>query len=216
MASREYSQRRLERSEHSFIIPVRWYESGYYDNMNSFFESINGKNCDEIFEYIEEQYGQGDFSWDYIKYFIQMAKKTDSCGITKHKAQIMDMLKQRKLEHLDYDGVNRLYNVLFLYLTEDEVSEVLEGMVKVYYQHLNKGWSSADYGLMTDLENFSFALFSRFNIEDNINGLQEILKMHCMWLSGTVTLGIEGVYKIKAKEHINGWLDFWNRLEMDN
>ena len=216
MAPREYSQRRLERSEHSFIIPVRWYESGYYDNMNSFFESINGKNCDEIFEYIEEQYGQGDFSWDYIKYFIQMAKKTDSCGITKHKAQIMDMLKQRKLEHLEYDGVNRLYNVLFLYLTEDEVSEVLEGMVKVYYQHLNKGWSSADYGLMTDLENFSFALFSRFNIEDNINGLQEILKMHCMWLSGTVTLGIEGVYKIKAKEHINGWLDFWNRLEMDN
>lgn len=216
MAPREYSQRRLEKSDHSFIIPVRWYESGYYDNMNLFFESVNGKNCDETFEYIEEQYGQGDFSWDYIKYFIQMAKKTDSCGIAKHKTQIMYMLKQRKLENLDYDGVNRLYNVLFPYLTEDEVSEVLEGIVKVYYQHLNKGWSSADYGLMTDLENFTFALFSRFSIEDNISGLQEILKMHCMWLSGTVTLGIEGVYKIKTKEHINGWLDFWNRLEMNN
>ena len=85
----------------------------------------------------------------------------------------------------------------------------------IYEVNNKKGWSSADYGLMTDLENFTFALFSRYDTEDNIWGLQEILKMHCMWLNGTDTLEIENIYKVGAEEHINGWSDFWNKLEIN-
>lgn len=215
LAPREYAQRRLERSEHGCIIPSRWYELEYYDNMKPFLESVRGMDCDEIFEHIKKKYGQSDFSWDYIEYFIQTAERLDSHSIARHKEEIMDMLKKRKAEQLDYDGVNRLYNVLFPYLTEAEVTEVLVGILTVYRHHRDEGWASADYGLMTDMENFAFAIFSRYNVEDNIWALQEILKMHCMWLNGTETLEIENIYKVGMEEHINGWSDFWKRLETD-
>ena len=52
----EYTQKRLGRSEHNHIIPKRWYESGYYDNVKSFLESVIEMDCDEMFEYIEEKY----------------------------------------------------------------------------------------------------------------------------------------------------------------
>lgn len=183
--------------------------------MKPFLESVRGMDCDEIFEHIKKKYGQSDFSWDYIEYFIQTAERLDSHSIARHKEEIMDMLKKRKAEQLDYDGVNRLYNVLFPYLTEAEVTEVLVGILTVYRHHRDEGWASADYGLMTDMENFAFAIFSRYNVEDNIWALQEILKMHCMWLNGTETLEIENIYKVGMEEHINGWSDFWNRLETD-
>lgn len=183
--------------------------------MKSFLESVIEMDCDEMFEYIEEKFGQSDFSWDYIEYFIQTAQRVDSYSIIRHKNQIMNMLKKRKSEQLDYDGVNRLYNVLFPYLTEDEVEKILQDILTVYYHRIEKGWSSADYGLMTDLENFTFALFSRYDTEDNIWGLQEILKMHCMWLNSTDTLEIENIYKVGEEEHINGWSDFWNKLEIN-
>ncbi len=212
MAPCEYKQRRLERSEHSYIVPARWYESEYYDNMNPFLESVRGMNSDEIFEYIEEQYGKSDFSWDYIKYFIQTAERLDSHSIVRHKKDIVDMLKKRKAEQLEYDGVNRLYNVLFPYLTKDEITDVLTGILTVYHNHQSEGWASADYGLMNDLEDFTFALFSRFNIEDNIWALQEILKMHCMWLTGSYSLTIEPVYNLREEECVATWSDFWSKL----
>lgn len=127
----------------------------------------------------------------------------------------MDMLKKRKAEQLDYDGVNRLYNVLFQYLTEDEVADVLGGIITVYHHHRDEGWASANYGLMTDLENYTYALFSRFSVEDNIWALQEILKMHCKWVNGTDDLQMESIYKVGIEKHINGWSDFWNRLEIE-
>lgn len=217
MAPREYSQKRLSKREHSCIIPIRWYESGYYDDMDIFIRSIDGKNCDEIFEYIKDQFEQNDFSWDYLEYFIQIAKKAESHAITRYKPQIMYMLRQRKQDILEYDGVHRLYNALFPYLTEGEVLDVLKGILEVYNQNINKGYSSVNYGLMTDLENYTYALFSRLSTEDNISGLQEILKMHCMWICGKSTLEIEKAYKLGEKNSINGWADFWYKIEtLDN
>ena len=47
-------------------------------------------------------------------------------------------------------------------------NRTMSGILTIYYNHQSEGWASADYGLMNDLEDFIFALFSRFNIEDNI------------------------------------------------
>lgn len=210
---REYHQRRLGSSEHSCIIPNRWYETEYYNNMDSFIDTVKELDCDEIFKYIETQYGQSEFTWDYIKYFIRTSQKLKPQSIDNHKIQIMNMLKKRELNPLDYDGLNRLLNVLFPYLTDGEVTEVLEKIINTYFQHSKEGWASAEFGLMTDLENFTFALFSRFSIEDNIEALKEILKMHCMWLNGTETLEIDPLYKVDEGENIAGWDDFWNKLE---
>ena len=67
---------------------------------------------------------------------------------------------------------------------------------------------------MTDLEHFTFALFSRFDLNDNIWALNEILKMHCLWISGTETLGIGEVYQFRENDKtITGWLDMFEKLE---
>lgn len=97
-------------------------------------------------------------------------------------------------------------------MTKDEITDVLTGILTIYYNHQSEGWASADYGLMNDLEDFIFALFSRFNIEDNIWALQEILKMHCMWLTGSYSLTIEPVYNLREEECVTTWSDFWSKL----
>jgi len=210
----EYAQERLDSSMHSCIIPSRWYESEYYANMENFFDNVEQLSIDEMFSYIEEEFHRGDFSWDYIRYFIQKAKCKDSKYVSKYKPQIMEMLDKREINSLEYDGCNRLYEVLFLYLTDDEVNNVLNNVVFTYYYHKEKGWASTDYGLMTDLEHFTFALFSRFDLNDNIWALNEILKMHCLWISGTETLGIGEVYQFRENDKtITGWLDMFEKLE---
>lgn len=209
----EYAQERLDSSMHSCIIPSRWYESEYYANMEDFFDNVEQLSIDEMFSYIEEEFHRGDFSWDYIRYFIQKAKCKDSKYVSKYKPQIMEMLDKREINSLEYDGCNRLYEVLFPYLTDDEVNNVLNNVVSTYYYHKEKGWASTDYGLMTDLEHFTFALFSRFDLNDNIWALNEILKMHCLWISGTETLGIGEVYQFRENDKtITGWLDMFEKL----
>lgn len=214
IAPLEYGQRRLDRSEHSCIIPKRWYESEYHENMLQFIDVTKEMNCDEMLECIKEQYKQNGFSWDYIKCFVQTVQKSKQKSVNEYKTQILDMLKERELNTLDYDGINRLYDVLFLYMTQDEIAEVLNQILETYYHHRDEGWTSAEYGLMTDLENFTYALFSRFNSEENEWALQEILQMHCMWLNGTDHWEMENIYQIGEENHINGWKDFWNQIEM--
>ncbi|BFL48214.1 ATP-binding protein [Lactonifactor longoviformis] len=214
MAPREYAQRRLERSEHSCIIPGRWYESEYYENVYPFIDVAKELDCDEMFKYIETQYGQSGFSWDYIKYFVEKAKKCNPQSILKYKLKIIQMIKEREINPLEYDGCNRLYEVLFPYLTDEEVANVLENIICTYYHLRDKGWQSKDFGLMTDLEHFTFALYSRYGIEDNIWALQEILKMHCLWINGTEKLEIENIYQVREEEHILGWSDFWDKLDV--
>ena len=64
-----------------------------------------------------------------------------------------------------------------------------------------------------DLDNFTFALFSRFTLDDNIWALHEILKMHCLWLSGTETLNIKEIYQLFEMGEIKGWHNFLDELE---
>ena len=77
----------------------------------------------------------------------------------------------------------------------------------------SKGWTSTEYGLMNDIDNFTFALFSRFSVEDNICGLHEILKMHCLWLNGTENLKVKEIYHLEEVSVVENWCEFFNRLE---
>lgn len=209
----EHAQKRLDSSFHSCIIPSRWYESEYYANMDSFIVNTEQMSMDEMFSYIEEEFNCGRFSWDYIKYFIQKAKHKDVQYILNYKPRIIQMLDKREKNFLEYDGCNRLYEIMFPYLTDDEVNKVLENVIATYYHYKEKGWTSIDFGLMTDLKYFTFALFSRFDLNDNIWALNEILKMHCLWLSGMETLGVGEVYQFRENETtITGWLDMFEKL----
>ena len=209
----EYAQKRLDRSEHSCRIPSRWYESEYHMNMDDFIFNTKEMTLDEMFAYIEVQFDKGHFYWDYVKFFIQKAKSVNSKSIVKYKPRIMKMLEKREINNLDYDGCNRLYEVLFPYLSEDEVVVILKRVIDTYYHYKNKGWTSIDFGLMNDLDTFTFALFSRFSVADNVWALNEILKMHCLWLSGTETLDVKEIYQLEEVGIVEGWHNFFNELE---
>lgn len=148
IAQLEYEQKRLERSEHSCIIPNRWYESEYYAYMDDFLRDTEQMTLDEMFAFIEVKYEQNDFRWDYVKFFIQKAKNTEPQYILKYKPHIMKMLDKREVNNLDYDGCNRLYEIFFRYLDEDEITDVLKNVIHTYYHFQNEGWASIDYGLI--------------------------------------------------------------------
>lgn len=61
IAQREYEQERLDRSEHSCIIPSRWYDSEYHVNMDDFLLATEQMPLDEMFAYIEAKFDQNDF-----------------------------------------------------------------------------------------------------------------------------------------------------------
>lgn len=209
----EFAQKRLDRSDHSCIIPGRWYENEYSGNALQLIDNTEQMNCDELFTYIDNEYGNSSFSWDWLKYFIQTAQRTEPQSILKYKPQILRMLSERELKPLEYDGCNRLYEVLFPYLTDDEVITVLESIISTYYSYRDAERVSTDFGLMTDLEYFSFDLFSRFDVKDCLWGLQEILKMHCIWINGIENLTNEHLYQIDSQEYVSDWMEFWDKLE---
>lgn len=209
----EFEQKRLERSEHSCIIPGRWYENEYSGNVLQLIENTEQMNCDELFAYIERENRNSSNSWDWLKYFIQTAQKRDPQSILKYKPQMLRMLSERELKPLEYDGCNRLYEVLFPYLTDDEVVAVLERIISTYYSYRDAERLSTDFGLMTDLEYFSFDLFSRFDNEDCLWGLQEVLKMHCRWINGTEESDNIKIYQVSEQEPVSDWLEFFEKLE---
>ena len=181
--------------------------------MDEFISKTKKMTLNEMFDYIEVQFDKGDFYWDYIKYFIQRAQSQNSQCITDYKLRIMKMLEKREINNLEYDGCNTLYTVLFPYLNDGEVINVLKQVIDTYYHQKSKGWTSTEYGLMNDIDNFTFALFSRFSMEDNIWGLHEILKMHCLWLNGTENLEVKEIYHLEEVSMVENWCEFFNQLE---
>ena len=127
--------------------------------------------------------------------------------------QMLIVLKMWILTELLLMWNGMKHAVLFLYLNDGEVINVLKQVIDTYYHQKSKGWSSTEYGLMNDLDNFTFALFSRFSMEDNIWGVHEILKMHCLWLSGTENLEVKEIYHLEEVCKVENWCEFFNQLE---
>lgn len=46
--------------------------------------------------------------------------------------------------------------------------------------------------------------------KDNILGLHEILKMHCLWLSGTENLEVKEIYHLEEVCKVDNWCEFFN------
>lgn len=210
----EFAQKRLDRSEHSCIIPYRWYESLDYSNELNFIDRVRTMDLDKVFECIKSQYGTQDFSWDFIKYFLRRAKIESLKYVEKYKAQILAILDERpKGATLEDDGCYRLYEELFQYLNETEVANVLKNIIDTYYCSSQQRLST-EFGLMTDLEHFTYALFSKYGVEDNLMALQEILQMHCMWLGGSNDFEMDTLYELKGENiSIKDWMEFCEEIE---
>lgn len=210
----EFAQKRLDSSEHSCIIPRRWYESVDHSKELDFINSVNSLDLDKVFDCIQSQYKTQDFSWDYIKYFLQRAKMESPKYVEKYKAQILAMLDERPQNAtLEYDGCYRLYEELIQYLNEAEVTSILENIIDTYYYCNNRQWLSTEYGLMTDLEHFTYILFSEYGVEDNLMALQEILQMHCMWLGGSNDFEMDILYELKSNStSIKDWVEFCEQI----
>ena len=211
----EYRQERLKKEDHNFIISHRWYDSEYYVEVDKYIKDNGKVDFDEMFSNIESWYGQEQFSWDYIKYFLEQAKKKAPEYINKYKPKVIEMLEKRNVNMtLEYDGSNRLYEELFQYMEEDEITDVLKKIIDTYHYCDNAGWSSTEFGLMRDLEHFTYALFSRYDIKDNLWALKEILKMHCIWLNGSETFEMDNLYKLKNENvEVTDWIDFCKKIK---
>lgn len=211
ISTKEFSQKRLNRSEHSFIIPHRWYEVNHNDRTDAFVNHVSELTLKELFTHIEEIYLDANqrFSWNFIAYFINKASKQNVHIISEYKDKIISMLNNRPIENsLEYDGSHEVYNDLFIYLDEDEIEGVLKRINDTYFHNKKNGWMSTEFGLMTDLEHFSYALFSRYTEQENIDAIRKILQMHKVWLNGSKKKVLENRYVLcNSNYEINELLD---------
>ncbi len=82
---------------------------------------------DEMFSYIEEEFSCGNFSWDYIKYFIQKAKYKDSKYISNYKPRIMQMLDKRE--------INSFHSCPSFPWNGPEILSIFPDIISVYLPH---------------------------------------------------------------------------------
>lgn len=214
IAPREFSQKRVKREETSQIVPERWYDSPWEKpSVRDFIAEVGMASPDEIFNMALQRYTRNDFSWEFIVYFIDRAKLASPECITRHKSDILGMLQNRDPHYcLEWDGCYQVYDALFPYLDESDITRLWHWLVDSYRCRYSDYMESADYGLMTDITQFTFALFSRYSWENNLSALREILKMHCIWQTGDEIFTLHPRYNLRDLSSVNSWAEFCSQL----
>ncbi len=189
IAPTEYNQKRLDCSEHNRIIPNRWFAPQYAPDVMNFINETEEMNSDEIFTHLQTKVNSGkNISWNIVQYFLIKVKMESPERMTIYKTSILNMLNTRKKDYtIEFDGSNNTYEELFPYMSDKEIDTVLNRIIETYSYCKEIGFQSSEYGLMTDLDHFTFFLLGNYDFNENIKALNELLKMHCMWLCGTET-----------------------------
>ena len=172
-------------------------------------------SAEELFSIIKNKYQSSFFDWDILVYFIW---KTESelqySVIKKHKQEILNMiLAHDKTVALEYDGCGHLCKTMFRYFDELDISKLINCIIDIYEKCREKGMLSSYFGLMRDLASFTFGLYDRLSFDDNISALNEMLSMHCFWLTGNDKFDFAPFYQIKDCKKLRDWSEFCTEIE---
>lgn len=198
LAPNHFEQPRISRDQTSQIVPERWYDRPQDWLAESFWKEVGSMDLDKAFEIICQRCEGTNPDWRLMANFLCSAEQRGREQVDLYKSRIMDMvLKRDPHNSLEWDSCWCVYNVLFPYLDEEDIDLLFRKTVQSYRCRCADYWQSARYGLVTDLSYLAFALFSRYSLEDNLSALQEILEMHCIWLTGERTFTLTPRYCLK-------------------
>jgi len=112
-----FAQTRRAKTEHSYIIPQRWYE----DEVDKSLDDIKQLSCMAAFSILKERFEckKSDFRWDMVVFFINKLEQESGKDMLQYIPTIFDMLMQRNdAYYWEWDGANRLFKVVLKYFNE--------------------------------------------------------------------------------------------------
>ena len=156
------------------------------------------------------------FDWDYVVQLVDRIKHNPCENIQDYIPRILDLLLRRCDAYCwEWDGANRLYEVIFEFLDEDQIAAVLNDMIGKYFERNEFSQDSKLFGLNSDLDKLSYSYYSRLPEADNVEAINELLKMHIAWITGDKSLTL--ITQYKKKEGIGcvtNWVDFCKALNV--
>lgn len=215
IAPNQFEQPRISRSETNQIVTERWYDKPQAQLEGTFWEEVGSKDLDRAFEVVCQQHECSYPDWSLIAQFIHSAEQRGPDWVARYKPRIIEQVQLRdRHSNLEADGCWRVYDALFPHLDKEDVTLLIQNVVRSYQCRSEDGWPSAGYGLATDLSHVVFALFSRYGLAENLAALREILEMHCIWLTGGRTFALSPQYELKDCAGANNWTEFCKTLTL--
>lgn len=213
-----FTQTRRSRTEHSFIIPRRWYEDDPYYNegvVDKYLDEINALSCSEAFVVLNKRFEheKSDFRWDIVISFVKKVERESRENILTYIPDIVDMLMQRHdAYYWEWDGANRLFEEIFKYFDKDQITLILKDIVEKYFIYSNKHNDNNFFGLNSDLESFALFYYASLTEDANVNGFNEVAQMHMDWITGNQILPVKQQYSIQPWVVAENWNDFCKKL----
>lgn len=220
ISSLEFAQSRDSNNYNNFNIPIRW-----YDNKNKVSEAITtyiykteSGSYSQDFRILEEQFinDRSKFSWDFVVDLIQRIEQDSRECVSDYLPKVLKLLSQRHdAYYWEWDGANRLYEVIFKYLNNFQISEVLGDLVNKYFDSDCYSDESKLFGLNSDLDNFSYYYYSKLSESENVDALNELIKMHIDWITGnrSIPLAIHFERQGNFADNTFSWNDFCKGLK---
>ncbi|WP_312421249.1 hypothetical protein [Anaerospora hongkongensis] len=231
IAQLEFSQVRDPNKHSSFKIPTRWFDPDeeVKQETASFIQETNSFTCLETLDVIEERFYSAreqkhlvhldnndrvKFNWDYVVQLVDKIKNNPCENIQDYIPRILDLLLRRYDAYFwEWDGANRLYEVIFEFLNEDQITAVLNDMIGKYFELNEFSQDSKLFGLNSDLDKLTYSYYSRLSEADNVAAINELLKMHMDWITGDRSLVLTAQYKEKEDiSCVTSWDDFCKAL----
>lgn len=218
MSPLAFAQIRRSRTEHSYIIPQRWYEDEPHNNgsaVDKYVDEINALSCAEAFAVlnIRFEHEKSDFRWDMVISFVKKVERESGENILTYIPSIIDMLMQRHDSYYwEWDGANRLFEEIFKYFNKDQISLVLKDIVDKHFIYSNNHNDNNFFGLNSDLEYFALFYYASLPGDANLNGFNEVAKMHMDWITGNQTLPVKQQYLLRPEAVAENWNDFCKKL----
>jgi hypothetical protein len=213
-----FAQTRRSRNEHSYIISQRWYEDELHNSeglVDKYQDEINALSCAEAFSVLNKRFEheKSDFRWDMVIAFVKKVERESGENILTYIPAIIDMLMQRHdAYYWEWDGANRLFEEIFKYLDNDQITLVLTDIIDKYFIYSNKHNDNNFFGLNSDLEYFTLFFYANLTEDDCINGFNEVSKMHMDWITGNQTLPVKQQYLFQPEVLAENWNDFCKKL----
>lgn len=227
IAQLEFSQVRDPNKYSSFKIPTRWFDSDgeVKQEIAAFIQETNSLSCSETLCFIEERFysareqknedyldidNRVKFYWDYVVQLVDKIKNNPCENIQDYIPRILDLLLRRDdAYYWGWDGANRLYEDIFEFLNEEQIAAVLNDMIGKYFNVNESSQDSKLFYLNSDLDRLTYSYYSRLSEADNVEAINELLKMHMEWITGDESLVLTVQYKKKEDiSCVTSWDEF--------
>ncbi len=206
---------RIAESEHSFVIPTRWFEEPLSIDTKNFREHIEKLTCEEALNYLEGEHGSKSIRWNYAAELIRKVREENPDEIEDYSNLIFELLMRREPNYnWEFDGAYLAFKSIFPYLNSEKIKATIQYIVESYQNLKGRSMENKLFYIKSDLEHFTQFYYMTLSVEKNMEALDKLLEMHIIWLTGNGNIPMKTFYeKEKDLEFPDGWVEFFGNLE---